>query len=141
MSRFVNGNNVQLRIDGKVVGEGVTAVNASDDFGATELYGLGSPDPIEIQDTQHRYAITLASYFMHDNMLSEAGFASQSEVIATGRMEILVLHETGIVMEHYIGCKRASKSRGYQANQPSNENVTFKALRKIEDAALKAAVA
>ncbi|MBI4869227.1 MAG: hypothetical protein HY816_19985 [Candidatus Wallbacteria bacterium] len=139
MSRFVNGNNVQLRIDGKVVGEGVTAVNANDDFGATELYGLGSADPIEIQDTQHRYSVTLASYFMPDDKLSDAGFASVSEVIATGRMEILVLHETGIALEHYIGCKRASKGRGYNANQPSNENVTFKALRKIEDAALAAA--
>lgn len=141
MSRFVNGNNVQLRIDGKIVGEGVTSVSANDDFGATELYGIGSPDPIEIQDTQHRYAITLASYFMAEDSISAAGFTSQSELLATGRLEILVLHETGVPLEHYTGCKRASKGRGYNANQPSNENVTFKALRKIEDAALLAAVA
>lgn len=123
-----NANAVAIMIGDLVIGFGQT-VAPSMDFGAENLYGIGSAKPQEIQQLRFTNTITLDKYRLTDEGNAFFGITTPLWTLLTNNaFDFYLLDEDGDAFLAYVGAVAQNNNINIAANTPVTEAMSFFAL-------------
>lgn len=131
--RARNANSVTILVGDQAIGFAQTASH-SFDFGAEQLYGVGSSLPQEVQQLRVSPQINVDTFALTDNGLALLGYPSNiASVLANNAFNLHVVDGmTGDSLFTYVGCVASNFSENIPANQPVSDTITFLALDVLD---------
>ena len=123
-----NANLVQVMLGDAVVAYAQTT-NPTLDFGAEQLYGIGSANPQEVQQLRLSPQITLDAFELTQKGLTVLGMpATYAQVLANNQFDIHLMGADGTTYNTYVGCVCSSFAQNISTNQPITDSLVFLAM-------------
>lgn len=124
-----NANSVTILIGDQPIGFAQTTSHTFD-FGAEQLYGIGSAMPQEVQQLRVSPSITIDNFALTQNGLTALGYPSNlATVLANNSFNFFVVDgPSGQALFTYVGCVASNFNENIPANRPITDAVTFLAM-------------
>lgn len=120
-----NANSLTIMIGDVVVGFGQTA-SPTIDFGAEQLYGIGSAKPQDIQQLKINPSISIDQFLLTNAGLAYMGYPeSLIEVLGNNQFDIVVVGPDNNPLLTYVGCVATNHNLNVPANSVVTETVNF----------------
>lgn len=132
-NRARNANSVTVMLGDQVIGFAQTTSH-SIDYGAEQLYGIGSAMPQEAQQLRISPQVSIDAFALTAAGLTILGQpANLSSVLANNSFNFHVTDgATGNALYTYVGCVASNFSENIPANQPISDSITFLALDVLD---------
>ena len=127
-----NANLVSVMI-GDVIVAYAQSTTPSLDFGAQQLYGVGSANPQEIQQLRLSPEIALTAFELTDKGVTALGYpATYDTVLANNQFDIHLMSADGVTTSTYVGCVASNFSKSVATNSPITDTITFFAMDVLD---------
>lgn len=124
-----NSNSVTILIGDQPIGFAQTASHTFD-FGAEQLYGIGSAMPQEVQQLRVSPTITLDNFALTQQGLTSLGYpANLAVILSNNSFNFFVVDgQSGQALFTYVGCVASNFNENIPANRPITDAITFLAM-------------
>lgn len=127
--RARNSNSVTVLLGDAPIGFAQSSSHSMD-FGAEQLYGIGTAKPQEVQQLRISPQISLDSFALTDSGITVLGYPQNiATVLANNAFNLHITDGiTGDTLFTYVGCVASSFAENISANQPVTDTISFLAL-------------
>ena len=124
-----NANSVTILIGDQAIGFAQTTSHTFD-FGAEQLYGIGSAMPQEVQQLRVSPTITIDNFALTTNGLNALGYPiNLSSILANNSFNFFVVDgQSGQALFTYVGCVASNFNENIPSNRPITDAITFLAM-------------
>lgn len=129
----MTGNRAILKMNGTAIGA-ASNIRTSRSYGTQRIHVLGQAEAAELVPGAVTYNLTASKFIVSGQELSKLGIVPTGTDFLKGiyfDLEVVDNSTPPKTIEHYTGCQIDSQNSSYSANQPSTEDVSIIALKKV----------
>ena len=127
-----NANLVQVMLGDAVVAYAQTT-NPTLDYGAEQLYGIGSANPQEVQQLRMSPQITIDAFELTEKGRTTLGYpSSYAQVLSNNQFDIHLMDAQGVTSLTYVGCVASSYGQNISTNAPITDSIVFLAMDVLD---------
>lgn len=130
--KVLSGNQVVVMLGAIVIAFAQTA-DQGVDFGAEDLYGIGTAKPQEIQQLRFDPSLSVTSFVLtSQGVIALNNPSNLLSVLANNSFVMNIIDANGNILLSYIGCVCANYSQNIPANAIVTQTLSFKAMDVLD---------